>query len=51
LNHADRGEDVSARVVRVAPITESVWKFEVGVEFVAPLSDTTFQEICRRAAR
>ena len=51
LKGPDEGEDVSARVVRIAPLTESLWKYEVGVQFETPLSETTLREIEQRAAR
>jgi serine/threonine protein kinase len=51
LNGPDVGEDVSARVIRVTPLTASMWRFEVGVQFDAPLSDVTLREIEERAAR
>ncbi len=49
LEGPDKGEDVAARVVRVSAITSSIWRFEVGVEFDTPLSESLLREIERRA--
>jgi hypothetical protein len=51
LTGPEEGEDVLARVVRVAPLQGSMWKFEVGVQFDTPLPDATLREIEMRAAR
>jgi serine/threonine protein kinase len=47
----EQGEDISARVVRVEPLTGSKWRYEIGVEFAMPLSDSTLRAIEERAAR
>ena len=49
LKGPEQGEDIAARVVRIAPLTGSMWRFEVGVHFDTPLSETTLREIERRA--
>ncbi len=51
LKGPNEGEDVLARVVRITPLTGSMWRFEVGVEFDAPLPEATLREIEQRAAR
>jgi hypothetical protein len=43
------GTELSAHVVRVTSRDDFIWKFEVGVEFDAPLSDSLLEEIERRA--
>ena len=50
LKGPDEGEDITARVVRVEPLADSMWSFEVGVQFETPLPETTLGEIERRAA-
>jgi hypothetical protein len=45
------GTELSARVVRVAPRRDLIWKFEVGIEFDFPLADSVLGEIERRAKR
>jgi serine/threonine-protein kinase len=47
----EKGEDVSARVVRVEPIVGTMWRYEVGVQFATPLSDAILRAIEERAAR
>jgi serine/threonine protein kinase len=49
LDSADHGEVVSARVTRVTPRADDVWKFEVGVRFVEPLSDELIARLEARA--
>jgi serine/threonine-protein kinase len=51
LKGPDQGEDVAARVVRIEPLTGSMWRYEVGVQFATPLSDSTLRAIEERAAR
>jgi serine/threonine protein kinase len=45
LDSADQGEVVPARVVRVIPRVDAMWKFEVGVQFKRPLSDDLIQRL------
>jgi hypothetical protein len=51
LKGPDEGEDVWARVVRVTPLKGSMWRFEVGVHFEPPLSESTLRDIEERKAR
>jgi serine/threonine protein kinase len=51
IKSADQGEVVSARVVRVVPRNDPMWKYEVGVQFDTPLSDEMIREIGARASR
>jgi serine/threonine-protein kinase len=51
LKGPDEGETISARVVRVTPLIDSMWRFEVGVQFDAPLSEETLRQIEERQAR
>jgi serine/threonine protein kinase len=51
LKSPDEGEDVAAHVIRVTPLSGSMWKFKVGVQFDTPLSEVTLREIEEREAR
>jgi serine/threonine protein kinase len=51
LKGPDQGEDIAARVVRIERLTGSMWRYEVGVQFATPLSDSILRAIEERAAR
>ena len=49
LDSPDRGESVEACVVRVSERDDQLWKFEVGVRFVEPLSEELLARVEAKA--